>query len=84
MNYSLLHMQNIEFRLDRQHPCIALCNLLKLTGIASSGGQGKLLVAAGEVSVDQQPESRKTAKIHAGQLVECRGTVISVVSAGGT
>ncbi|MCX7171906.1 MAG: RNA-binding S4 domain-containing protein [Proteobacteria bacterium] len=73
-------MQNIEFQLNQQQPHIELCSLLKLTGIASSGGQGKVLVANGEVSVDHQPEHRKTAKIHAGQVVECRGTLISVTA----
>jgi ribosome-associated protein len=73
-------MQNIEFQLNLQQPHIELCSLLKLTGIASSGGQGKVLVANGEVSVDHRPENRKTAKIHAGQVVECRGTLISVTA----
>ena len=57
---------------------VALCDLLKLTGIASSGGQGKLMVAAGEVTVDGQAESRKRAKIRVGQLVECLGQRILV------
>jgi ribosome-associated protein len=74
-------MQTIEFQLDVLHPHIELCNLLKLTGIASSGGQGKLMVANGDVTVDQHPESRKTAKIRAGQVVECLGTRISVTAA---
>ncbi|MCX7175215.1 MAG: RNA-binding S4 domain-containing protein [Proteobacteria bacterium] len=74
-------MQTIEFQLDGQRPHIELCNLLKLTGIASSGGQGKLMVANGDVTVDGKPESRKTAKIHAGQMVECLGTRISVTAA---
>jgi ribosome-associated protein len=55
--------------------------LLKLAGIAESGGQGKRLVAAGEVNVDGQPESRKSAKIRAGQIVECRGAKIAVLPA---
>ena len=57
---------------------IRLCDLLKLAGIATSGGQGKHLVADGEVTVDGQPESRKTARIRAGQTVECRGVSIAV------
>jgi ribosome-associated protein len=69
----------IEFQLRGEH--VRLCDLLKLTGIADSGGQGKHLVAAGEVSVDGQPESRKTAKIRAGQIVECRGACIVVKAA---
>lgn len=69
-------MQFLEFRLDGEY--VELCNLLKLTGVADSGGQGKALVAEGAVTVDGQPESRKTAKIRAGQMVECHGTRITV------
>jgi ribosome-associated protein len=57
---------------------IELCQLLKLAGIAASGGEGKHIVAAGEVTVDGRPESRKTAKIRAGQQVVCRGVSIRV------
>ena len=71
-------MQNVTFQLTAEY--VELCNLLKLTGIADSGGQGKALVAEGAVQVDGQPESRKAAKIRAGQMVECQGTLISVVA----
>jgi len=67
-------------RVTLQGEYIELCNLLKLAGVAGSGGQGKALVAAGEVSVDGHPESRKTAKIRAGQMVECRGLSIEVMA----
>jgi ribosome-associated protein YbcJ (S4-like RNA binding protein) len=33
--------------------------------------------------VDGRPESRKSAKIHAGQIVECRGAKIVVQTSGG-
>ena len=69
-------METIEFLLNRPH--VELCQLLKLAGIAESGGGGKRIVAAGEVMVDGQPESRKTAKIRAGQSVQCRGVTILV------
>ena len=72
-------MQSVEFQLTGDH--VELCNLLKLAGVADSGGRGKALVAAGEVTVDGQPESRKTAKIRAGQVVECLGVRITVVGA---
>ncbi len=68
--------QTAEFVLSREH--IELCQLLKAVGIAESGGAGKHLVAAGEVSVDGQPESRKTAKIRAVQSVACQGVTILV------
>lgn len=60
-------MQQIDFDLDRDF--VELNQLLKLVGLADSGGAGKQLVAAGLVRVDGLPESRKTAKIRAGQVV---------------
>lgn len=58
---------------------IELCNLLKLAGIANSGGQGKLMVSDGIVRVDGEVEWRRTAKIRTGQTVECLGQTIKVV-----
>lgn len=72
-------MDTIHFTLRGEH--VALCDLLKLTGIADSGGQGKLMITNGDVTVDGRPESRKTAKIRAGQTVQCLGQTVRVVSA---
>ena len=72
-------MNTMEFKLRGEY--VALCDLLKLTGIADSGGQGKMMIANGEVTVDGQPESRKTAKIRANQAVECLGQRVVVVAA---
>lgn len=69
-------METIQFQLKGEY--VRLCDLLKLAGIADSGGRGKQLVAEGEVTVDGQPESRKTAKIRAGQMVECGGVKVVV------
>lgn len=71
-------MDAMELKLRGEH--IALCDLLKLAGIADSGGRGKLMIASGEVTVDGQPESRKTAKIRAGQTVRCMGQTVRVVA----
>ena len=71
-------METIQFQLKDE--AIRLCDLLKAAGIAGSGGQGKHLVAEGEVTVDGRPESRKTAKIRAGQTVECRGVKLVVLA----
>ena len=70
--------QQLEFQLRGEF--IELCNLLKLTGVADSGGAGKALVAEGVVSVDGQIELRKTAKIRAGQLVELGDIEIRVIA----
>lgn len=71
-------MQTIDFELDGGREFVELCNLLKLVGLADSGGAGKALVAAGEVSLDGVGESRKTAKVRAGQVVTCQGVTIRV------
>lgn len=60
-------MQNVNFKLDGEY--VELNQLLKLVGICDSGGAGKAIVAAGEVSVDGKQELRKTAKIRGGQTV---------------
>ena len=62
-------MQRIDFDLDAGHDFVELNQLLKLVGIADSGGQGKAIVASGAVAVDGAVELRKTAKIRAGQVV---------------
>lgn len=71
-------VDNRRFQLRDGH--VRLCDLLKLAGVAGSGGEGKHLVAAGEVLVDGRPENRKTAKIRAGQTVECQGIRIDVLA----
>lgn len=69
-------MDSIEFSIKTEW--IALCDLLKLTGVADSGGRGKMMVAEGLVSVDGKSENRKTAKIRAGQTVKCMDITIKV------
>ncbi len=69
----------MKFELKGEY--IALCDLLKTAGLADSGGRGKTMVAEGLVKVDGQLESRKTAKIRAGQTVECMGQTITVMAA---
>lgn len=68
--------QNIQFDLTTDY--IELCNLLKLVGLADSGGRGKTMVAEGLVQVDGLTESRKTAKIRSGQTVTVAGHVIHI------
>lgn len=72
-------MQNVEFNIINAD-YVELCNLLKLVGLADSGGRGKTMVAEGLVKVDGLLELRKTAKIRVGQVVECEGTNIHVLA----
>jgi ribosome-associated protein len=71
-------MQHLDFQLRGEF--IELNQLLKLTGVCDSGGEGKALVAEGVVSVDGQVESRKTAKIRAGQVVSLGDVQIRVLA----
>ncbi len=71
-------MRAVAFTLRGEY--VELCDLLKLVGIVDSGGQGKALVAAGSVSVDGRSETRKTAKIRAGQRVDCGDVRITVLA----
>src|SRR5690606_6205052 len=68
--------QRIDFELEGEY--VELNQLLKLTGIADSGGAGKQLVASGAVRVDGAVELRKTCKVRAGQTVEVGGLAIVV------
>jgi ribosome-associated protein len=71
-------MPQLEFHLLGEF--IELNQLLKLSGVCDSGGAGKALVAEGAVSVDGQVESRKTAKIRAGQVVTLGDVLIRVLA----
>lgn len=70
-------MQAIDFYINTEY--VELCNLLKLTGLADSGGRGKMMVAEGLVRVDGELDLRKTAKIRIGQIIECEGQMIRVL-----
>lgn len=69
-------MEQINFSLRGDF--IPLDALLKATGLASSGGAAKVMVAQGLVQVDGREELRKTCKIRAGQVVSLQGVRISV------
>ena len=68
--------QDIEFNLTTDY--VELCNLLKLVGIADSGGRGKSMVSEGLVQVDSLIEKRKRAKIRTGQTVKVTGISIYI------
>lgn len=68
----------IDFRIAGEF--ITLDNLLKVTGVAASGGAAKALAAAGAVTVNGQVELRKTCKIRAGQVVATSTARIRVLA----
>ena len=73
-------LQQIDFAVRGEF--ITLDALLKVTGLAGSGGAAKALVAAGRVQVDGREELRKTAKLRVGQVVALTGARVRLVAAG--
>ena len=59
---------------------IALCDLLKLAGLAESGGQAKAFIAEGLVLRNGETETRKTAKIRGGEVIEFDGARLEIAS----
>ena len=66
----------MEFAVEGEY--IELIKLLKATGLVLSGGEAKVAVAAGQVLVDGEVETRKRRKIRPGQRVEFAGELIHV------
>lgn len=48
---------------------IRLDQFLKITGIVGTGGQAKLLIQSGEVTVNGEVETRRRRQLHAGDRV---------------
>ncbi|MBN2417438.1 RNA-binding S4 domain-containing protein [bacterium] len=57
---------------------IELIKLLKVCGIAATGGTAKIMVEQGMVSVDGIVETRKRRKIYSGSSITCGDLVIDV------
>jgi ribosome-associated protein len=63
-------------------PTIRLGQLLKLSGLAESGGQGKQLLESG-VLVNGVAETRRGRQLHDGDVVEARGVSARVMARRG-
>ncbi len=72
----------MEFILEAEY--IELVKLLKIQGLADTGGQSKQMISEGIVLVNGEPELRKRAKIRPGDVVEASGSTIHILSASAT
>ncbi|MGC9373906.1 MAG: RNA-binding S4 domain-containing protein [Bacteroidales bacterium] len=68
----------IIFKLEENSEFIELIKLLKITNICSSGGEAKHMVDMGEVKLNGIVESRKRAKLRAGDKIEIFDKVIEI------
>lgn len=63
-----------------QGDMIRLGQLLKFSGVASSGDEAKAILAEGRVRVNGKPEMRRGRQLHAGDIVHAGGEQILLVS----
>ena len=56
---------------------LCLDQFLKLTGVAGTGGQAKMMIQGGEISVNGEVETRRRRKLTAGDVVEIDGSTYS-------
>jgi ribosome-associated protein len=72
-------MRDIEVRGD----VIRLGQLLKVAGLADSGGEAKAVLAEGVVTVNGEPETRRGRQLHDGDVVTLGDESVRVVAEGG-
>ena len=57
---------------------IRLDSLLKLTGLVDTGGQAKIMIQNGEISVNGEPCAMRGKKLRPGDIVACGGKQFQV------
>ena len=60
---------------------VELYKVLKFEGLVASGGEAKMMVAEGLVSVNGQSETQKRKQLVAGDIVEFNGEKLQLVLA---
>jgi len=71
-------MKEDTFNLKPKDEFIELNKLLKLMGIAQTGGHAKLMIDEGSVKVNSEIELRKRKKLRQGDKIECEGYRIEI------
>lgn len=69
---------------DPDADAIRLDQFLKLSGIADTGGQAKMMIQAGEVKLNGVAETRRRKKLAPGDVVEVGGQHWTVPAESGT
>ena len=59
---------------------IRLRQFLKLADLIDTGGEGKVLIASGDVSVNGEVDTRRGRQLHPGDVVEVFGRQARVAS----
>ena len=67
-------MRNVEITREP----VELYPILKFEGLVTTGGEAKLLIGDGQVTVNGDIETRRRKKIVAGDVIEFRGEKLQV------
>ncbi|QYJ91374.1 MULTISPECIES: RNA-binding S4 domain-containing protein [Shewanella] len=59
---------------------IELYKVLKVQSMTSAGGEAKMVISEGLVTVDGEVETRKRKKVIAGQVVSYNGESVTIVA----
>lgn len=65
-------------KVDIKTEPVELYKILKFEGLVNSGGEAKLLIGDGQVTVNGEVETRRRKKIVAGDVIEFRGERLEV------
>ncbi len=71
-------MENILFTLKEKSEFIELLKLLKIQGLAQTGGHAKIMVEEGLIIVNGEQEFRKRRKLRPGDKIEVEGVIIQI------
>ncbi len=67
----------LEIQLDQQP--IELCKLLKIADLVTGGGEAKVVISEGYVSLNGEVEYQKRKKIYHNDMIEFNGETIQVI-----
>ena len=65
-----------EFSITGEY--IELDKLLKAAHLCGTGGEARVMIREGRVTVDSEPESRLRRKVRPGMTVICNGQAVTV------
>ena len=67
----------LEIQLDQQP--IELCKLLKIADLVSGGGEAKVVISEGYVSLNGEVEYQKRKKVYHNDIVEFNGEMLQII-----
>jgi len=74
---NLMAESYLEIQLDQQP--IELCKLLKIADLVTGGGEAKVVISEGYVSLNGEVEYQKRKKIYHNDMIEFNGETIQVI-----